>query len=127
MGPARIVYGLPACRTVGLWIQQRIEFTRPRRANQHPPSDCHELFGGRRLADFRDRAVPIQVLLLREQFARLVTFFNRNIGVLPLSFDQEVFFCDLRHGGGRKKGGSADRGDHQPKLSMTIDPAIHRR
>lgn len=125
MRPTRIEYGLPACRAVGPCIPQRIRFARPGRANRHPPSDCRELSGGRRLADSRDRAVPVQVLLLREQFERLVAFFDRGGGVLPLGSGQDVFVGHPRHGGGRKKGGSADRGDHQPKLSMTIGPAVH--
>ncbi len=127
MRPNRVEYGLPACRPGGPWILQRIVFTWPSRANRRPPRNCRELFGQRQPADFRDRAVPVQVSLLREQFARLVVFFNRGVGILPLGFCQDVFVGHPRHGGGRKKGGPADRGDHQPKLSMTIGPAIHRR
>ncbi len=103
MRPHRIEYGLPDCGPVGPGIPQRIAFTRPSRANRRPPSDCRELFGGRQLADSRDRAVPVQVLLLREQFERLVAFFGRAGGVLTLGFSQDVFVGHLRHGGGRKK------------------------
>ena len=126
MRPTRIEYGLPACRAVGPWISQRIVFARPGRANRHPPSDYREFFSRWRPTDFRDRAVPVQVLLLREQFERLVAFFGRAVGVVPLGFSRDVFVSHPRHGSGRKKGGPADRGDHQPKLSMTISPAIHK-
>ncbi len=127
MRPHRIECCLPGCRLVGRWTPRKTAFTLSIRAIRRPPRKRRELFRGGRLADLRDRAVPVQVLLLREQFARVVAFFSRGVGVLPLGFGQEVFFGHPRHGGGRKKGGPADRGDHQPELSMTTGPAIHGR